>query len=205
MGDTCGQIWGTKSATVRQQMHPKPVQGTENGNRSAENASKMHTVCTKMHPEPVRGHQKCQPFVKKCVKNADRSLKNRPSGSLAPSPREHLRCTNRNRSHENASKMRTVRPEFDVEHAKMATVRQKMHKNAHRRAEIGCLDLTQPGQGLEFWGAILNPLSLLLLDFALPVANKLVLTFDRVRLFPCTCQAPCFLRARRAHCAYRRA
>ena len=128
MGDTCGQIWNTKSATVRQQMHPKPVQGTEKGNRSAENASKMHTVCTKMHPEPVRGHQKCQPFVKKCVKNANRSLKNRPSGSLAPSPREHLRCTNRNRSHENASKMRTVRPEFDVEHAKMATVRQKMRQ-----------------------------------------------------------------------------
>ena len=73
------------------------------------------------------------------------------------------------------------------------------------RAEMKAIDLTRPGQGLEFEGAILNPLSLLLLDFALPVANKLVPTSGRVKLFPCTCQAPCFLRARRAHCAYRRA
>ena len=50
---------------------------------------------------------------------------------------------------------------------------RKCTKNAHRRAEIGCLDSTVPGQRLEFWGAILNPLSLLLLDLALPVANKL--------------------------------
>ena len=31
------------------------------------------------------------------------------------------------------------------------------------------------------------------------------ITVGRVSLFPCICQAPCSLRARRAHCAYRRA
>ena len=77
-------------------------------------------------------------------------------------------------------------------------------ENATPRAEMEVIDPPVTGQPLESEGAILNPLSLLLLDLALPVANKLVLTFDRVRLFPCTCQAPCFLRARRAHCAYRR-
>ena len=81
---------------------------------------------------------------------------------------------------------------------------RKCVKNAYPRAEMGVIDITQISQGLEFEGAILNPLSLLLLDFALPVANKLVITSDRVKLFPCTCQAPCSLRARRAHCAYRR-
>ena len=50
------------------------------------------------------------------------------------------------------------------------------------------IDITHLGQPLEFWGAILNPLSLLLLDFALPVANKLVLTSDRV--YVCACILP---------------
>ena len=50
------------------------------------------------------------------------------------------------------------------------------------------IDLTENGQPLEFWGAVLNPLSLLLLDPALPVANKLVLTSDRVYL--CACILP---------------
>ena len=129
VGDTCGQIWGTKSATVRQQMHPKPAQGTENGNRSAENASKMRTVCTKMHPEPVRGHQKCQPFVKKCRPFAEKSslgkLGSEPAGTFAvhksqPFARKCVKnayrsaevqcrtCKNGNRSSENASKMRTL-------------------------------------------------------------------------------------------------
>ena len=61
-------------------------------------------------------------------------------------------------------------------------------ENAYPRAEIGLLYLTRLGQRLEFWGAILNPLSLLLLDFALPVANKLVLTSDRV--YVCACILP---------------
>ena len=38
-------------------------------------------------------------------------------------------------------------------------------KNAYPRAEIGVIDVTQLGQRSEFWGAILNPLSLLLLEF----------------------------------------
>ena len=50
------------------------------------------------------------------------------------------------------------------------------------------ITITHLGQRLEFWGAILNPLSLLLLDFALPVANKLVLTSDRV--YVCACILP---------------
>ena len=72
---------------------------------------------------------------------------------------------------------------------------QKLHpfnknsvRNATPRAEIMRLHLTGLGQPLEFWGAILNPLSLLYLDFALPVANKLVLTSDRVYL--CACILP---------------
>ena len=51
---------------------------------------------------------------------------------------------------------------------------------------------TQPGQSLYSEGAILNPLSLLLLDLALPVANKLVLTSDRVYLYACITHEICF-------------
>ena len=36
------------------------------------------------------------------------------------------------------------------------------------------------------------------------IPKKKKLTAGRVSLFPCICQAPCSLRARRAHCAYRR-
>ena len=57
------------------------------------------------------------------------------------------------------------------------------------------IDLTRRGQGLCSEGAILNPLSLLLLDFALPVANKLVLTSDRVYLCACILPRDLFLRA----------
>ena len=42
---------------------------------------------------------------------------------------------------------------------------KKCVENAYPRAEIGCLGLPVPGQTLEFWGAILNPLSLLLLYY----------------------------------------
>ena len=54
------------------------------------------------------------------------------------------------------------------------------------------IDITVPGQSLEFGGAILNPLSLLYLDLALPVANKLVLTSDRVYLYACITHEICF-------------
>ena len=65
-------------------------------------------------------------------------------------------------------------------------------ENAYPRGEMGVIDLTGPGQGLCSEGAILNPLSLLLLDFALPVANKLVLTSDRVYLYACMTHEICF-------------
>ena len=65
---------------------------------------------------------------------------------------------------------------------------RKCVKNAYPRAEMGVIDLTQLAQRLDSERAILNPLSLLLLDFALPVANKLVLTSDRV--YVCACILP---------------
>ena len=68
-------------------------------------------------------------------------------------------------------------------------------ENAYPRAEMKVIDITVPGQSLEFGGAILNPLSLLLLDLALPVANKLVLTSDRVCLCACILPRDLFLRA----------
>ena len=57
------------------------------------------------------------------------------------------------------------------------------------------IDPAHLGQPLESEGAILNPLSLLLLDLALPVANKLVLTSDRVYLCACILPRDLFLRA----------
>ena len=68
-------------------------------------------------------------------------------------------------------------------------------ENAYPRAEKGVIDAAELGQGGEFEGAILNPLSLLLLDFALPVANKLVLISDRVYLCACILPRDLFLRA----------
>ena len=50
------------------------------------------------------------------------------------------------------------------------------------------IDPTRIAQHLYSDGEVLNPLSLLLLDFALPVANKLVLTSDRV--YVCACILP---------------
>ena len=76
--------------------------------------------------------------------------------------------------------------------------------NAYPRAEMKAIDITRPGQGLEFEGAILNPLSLLLLDLALTVANKLVLTSDRVYLCACILPRDLFFARLSAHCAYRR-
>ena len=70
--------------------------------------------------------------------------------------------------------------------------KRKCVKNAYPRAEIGLLHVTGIGQALESEGAILNPLSLLLLDFALAVANKLVLTSDRVYLYACITHEICF-------------
>ena len=165
MGDTCGQIWGTKSATVRQQMHPKPVQGTEKGNRSAENASKMHTVCTKMHPEPVRGHQKCQPFVKKCVKMQTVRSK--------IVPREAWLRARRNIC---GAQIATVRTKMRQKCApfgrnsmsnmqKWQPFVRKGVENAYPRAEIGFLRLTVLAQSWDSEGQVLNPLSLLLLDW----------------------------------------
>ena len=61
-------------------------------------------------------------------------------------------------------------------------------ENAYPRAEKGVIDAAHLGQPLESEGAILNPLSLLLLDLALAVANKLVLTSDRV--YVCACILP---------------
>ena len=67
------------------------------------------------------------------------------------------------------------------------------------------LHLADPGQGLGSEGAILNPLSLLLLDLTRPSPiNSVAFTSGRVSLCPCICRAICSLRARRAHCAYRR-
>ena len=93
---------------------------------------------------------------------------------------------------------------FGSKRQKGAPFTNKCVENAYPRAEIGLLRSPDLGQSLYSEGAILNPLSLLLLDFALPVANKLVLTSGRVRFCPCICRAPCSSRARRAHCAYRR-
>ena len=62
---------------------------------------------------------------------------------------------------------------------------RKCVENATPRVEKGVIDITELSQPLESEGAILNPLSLLLLDLALPVANKLVLTSDRVYLCAC--------------------
>ena len=68
-------------------------------------------------------------------------------------------------------------------------------ENAYPRAEMEVIDPAQTGQHLCSEGQVLNPLSLLLLDFALPVANKLVLTSDRVYLCACTLPRDVFLRA----------
>ena len=69
---------------------------------------------------------------------------------------------------------------------------RKCVKNAYPRAEMGVIDITRRSQSLCSEGAILNPLSLLLLDLALPVANKLVLTSDRVYLYACITHEICF-------------
>ena len=57
---------------------------------------------------------------------------------------------------------------------------------------MGVIDITRRSQSLCSEGAILNPLSLLLLDLALPVANKLVLTSDRVYIYACITHEICF-------------
>ena len=61
-------------------------------------------------------------------------------------------------------------------------------KNLTPRVEMEVIDTAHLGQTPCSERAILNPLSLLLLDFAPPVANKLVLTSDRVYL--CACILP---------------
>ena len=73
---------------------------------------------------------------------------------------------------------------------KRVPLSKKCVENAYPRAEMTVIDLTQTGQGLVSEGAILNPLSLLLLDFALPVANKLLLMSFRAYLCACICLVP---------------
>ena len=166
-----------KCTPFAQKCTPNPCGGIRNANRSPKNALKMQTVRSKIVP-----------------REAWLRARGNICGAQIATVRTKMRQTCVPFGRNSMSNMQKWQPFI-----------RKCVENAYPRAEMGVIDPPQTGQGVGFGGAILNPLSLLLLDFALPVANKLVLTFDRVRLFPCTCQAPCFLRARRAHCAYRRA
>ena len=108
---------------------------------------------------------------------------------------------NENPSQESAPKIRTLKQKVGFKALKMRTLHQKVRQkrvplgrksaskrqkrvplgrkcveNAYPRAEMEVIDPPVLGQALEFWGAILNPLSLLYLsllylNLALPVAN----------------------------------
>ena len=139
----------------------------------------MATVRRKMR-------QKCTPFAQKCtpnpcggIRNANRSSKNALKMQTVRSkivPREAW-----------------LRARGNICGAQIATVRTKMRqkcvpfgrnsmsnmqkwqpfvrkcvKNAYPRAEMGVITITVIGQGLEFGGAILNPLSLLYLNLPRP-------------------------------------